>query len=117
MSQKKFIDFTVPAGAGAYAAEELYLNAENDKKALLDLVHELTAVIESLPAAAQLEVDLLKADGTVLPQSSSSWLLAEKTITALGMAVPIAFSGWVGVRIRAKSGGTAGSLKAHVSWI
>jgi hypothetical protein len=117
MSQKKFLDMAIPAGAGSFAPEILYLNAESDVKQILDIVQELTVAIESLPAAATLEIDLLKADGTVLPSTSTSWLTAMKSIAAIGLTQAIALSGWCGVRIRGKSGGTAGSLKLHVSWI
>lgn len=116
MSQKKFLDCAVPAGAGSYAPEELYLNAENDKTHRLDEVHELTISVESLPATATIEIDLLKADGTLSPAAAANWLTAQKTITVVGLAATISLSGWYGVRVRVKSGGTAGSCKLHVSW-
>ena len=108
------ISFTVGAVAGVYAAEVLYLNVDNDPRSLPDQVAELTLAIESLPAGAQLEIDVLKPG----QQSNldASYILGAKVYAITGLQTPLALSEWKGVRIRAKSGGTAGAAAAHVSW-
>lgn len=108
------VSFAVPLAAGAYAPEVLYLNVDNDVRSLPDLVNELTTYISALPAGATLEVDLLKTGGA--PGTAGDWYLAAKSFNAAGLGTTTTLSGWRGVRLRAKSGGTAGTLTADVSW-
>lgn len=107
--------FTVPAAAGTYATEVLYLNDLNDVRALMDVVSELTLEVEALAGAgAQVEVDLLRAGG--LPGTATDWRTAAKAFTTTGLKDPIGLSAWVGVRVRVKSGGAAGSTIVNAAW-
>ncbi|MFL5912765.1 MAG: hypothetical protein ACJ768_19640 [Gaiellaceae bacterium] len=106
--------FAVPAAAGTYAPEVLYLNVDGDARSLPDQVAELTLAIESLPAGAQLEIDVLKPG--LQSNLDASYVLAAKVYAIVGLQTPLALSEWKGVRIRAKSGGAAGAAAAHVSW-
>lgn len=109
------ISFTVPAGAGSYDTAVVYLKDEPDKiDALWHPVSELTLVVESLPAGAQIEIDLLKP-GTD-PKTASNWLINQQTHTAIGLKSLLQMARWRGVRIRAKSGGTGGASVVHATW-
>lgn len=114
MKGSQLVSFTIGAVAGVYAPEVLYLNAENDPKVLLDLVAELTLVIEALPAGAQLELDLLKVGGN--SKVAGDWLLTQKVFNAAGLQDAVALSEWYGARLRAKSGGAAGAAVTHANW-
>lgn len=110
-----YVDFAVPAGAGAYAPEVLYLkNERGEKTGLYHQVEALVVNVESLPAGAQVEVDVLKANGN--PSAEADWVKNVDRAAAIGLYAPVELAGWNGVRIRAKSGGAAGSAKTHVSW-
>jgi hypothetical protein len=110
-----FVDFTVPAGAGDYAVEVLRLkNERNVATGLYHQVEELVVHVESLPAGARVEVDVLKANGN--PSVEADWVKNIDAAVAVGTHAPLELASWNGVRIRGKSGGAAGSAKAHVAW-
>ena|SRR3990167_5470656 len=113
------IQFTVPAGSGSYAAEIMYLTS-GDPETLptgvgqFDVVSELTGVVSDLETASTLEVDILKPGGD--PATAADWILAVAEWTAAGLQTLVALSGWPGVRIRCKSGGTLGTTDLSVCW-
>jgi hypothetical protein len=106
--------FTVPAGAGAYAPEVLYLNPDNQPGTMPDIIGRLSVNVISLPAGAQLELDLLKPGGN--PKNAGDWRIAAKAFAAAGLAALVEIANIMGGRIRAKSGGTAGAAEADVAW-
>jgi hypothetical protein len=114
------VTFVVPATGGNYAPETI-ITRQGDS-GVLDKVSMLAVYVESLPAAAEIEVDLLKPGED--PALAASWLLDIRTITAVGLVFWGAslehswlnLAGWPGVRIRAKSGGTSGNSIVSVSW-
>jgi hypothetical protein len=108
------ITFAIPAGAGAFAPEILYLAYENSAKAAPDLVSEMSAVLETLPAGASLEVDILKVGGD--PAVDADYNIAVRVWNALGLQTLFQLAKWRGVRVRGKSDGTAGNLTLDLSW-
>lgn len=117
MKQRRVRSFTVPAGAGTYAPEVLYLRQDNDR-GTFDCLERIALFVASLPATATIEVDLLKVDApnAALP-ASGDWLTpAVLTLSAVGYNATLAPAGWYGARVRAKSGGTAGTAVVHAAW-
>jgi hypothetical protein len=108
------LTFTVPAGAGAYAPEVLYLNADNDKRTMPDVVGRLSLLLVNLIATVAIEVDLLKPGGD--PSNATHWRTAMKSYNTAGLQALLELGNWIGVRIRAKSGGTAGVQEIDVAW-
>jgi hypothetical protein len=113
MHQKR-ISFTVPVGAGTFAPEILYLNAENKKDAHFDIVSEMTAIVEALTATATLEVDILRPGGN--RDVAGDWYLATKIWNTAGIQALFQLARVYGVRVRAKSGGTAGTTILALYW-
>lgn len=111
---EKRISFTVPAANGDYAPEVLYCNGDNEPKALMDLVVQLSLLVESLPADAVIEVDLLKAG--LAGSIETNWQTAVKSFDSTGLQDFLQLAMWRGVRVRAKSGGTAGTAVVSASW-
>jgi hypothetical protein len=98
--------FTVPLAAGEYAPERLTL-AKSSTQVGPDSLIAVTALITSAVTAAVLELWLLKFGGD--PAVDADWSNTGNSITASGGDTwPLA--GWDGAQLRAKSGGTAGSL-------
>lgn len=106
--------FTVPAGNGQYAPEILYLSPDDTPNTNLDLVAELSVLVESLPATAVVEVDLCKAGRS--GQSAGDWNIAVNSYNATGLQALIALAAWRGIRVRCKSGGAAGTGQISASW-
>ena len=104
--------FAVPAGSGSYAPETI-ITRQGDSN-VCDKVDKLRVLVESLTATAEVELDLLKPGED--PRLAASWFVDAVSITAAGLATYEEFCGWPGVRIRAKSGGTAGSTIVSVAW-
>lgn len=99
-------NFTVPVGAGTYAPERLTLAKASQSQAYDSLIG-VTALIEQGVAAAVLELWLLKRGGD--PTNDAHFMNTGKSITASGSETwPLA--SWDGAQLRAKSGGTAGTL-------
>lgn len=111
---EKEMDFTLDAVAGDYAPEVYYLNVDSNVRTGMDLVRTLTQHVEQLPAGAVIEVDILKAGGNA--GTTADWLTAVVSINAVGFQAPRDLGAWRGVRVRAKSGGTAGTAKVHTVW-
>ena len=112
--------FTVSATLNEYAAEVYYLREDNPEAAptaLKDLasVIELQADLVAVPAGATLEVDVLKPDSD--PATAGNWRTARQAYTTTGLKTPVALSGRRGVRVRMKSGGTAGDGEADLAWL
>lgn len=112
MGQRQ-ITFAIPAGAGTYAPTTIICRPDN-ATGLVDQVLELEVNIVSLPVAATILVEQLKLGGD--PTVDAHWLL-KATLNAIGPQTLIAFSGWSGVRIRGKSGGTLGNAELHAAWL
>jgi hypothetical protein len=114
MSHQKRVSFVVPITSGQFAPEILYLNPESLVNALMDTVSEMTAFVEALTATATLEVDILKPGG--LPQNAADWYLAIKVWNTAGIQALFQLARICGVRVRAKSGGTAGTTILALYW-
>jgi hypothetical protein len=98
--------FTLGAGVGTYAPERLNLCKASQNEAYQNLIG-VTALIESGVATAVLELWLLKRGGD--PTNDAHFFNTGKSLTASGAETwPLA--SWDGAQLRAKSGGTAGSL-------
>lgn len=107
--------FTVPAGAGSYATEVLYTNADLVATKSLDWFDKFVLFIAQLTAVAAVELDLLKPGADPNGGDSSYFLLVSNQTTA-GYKGNLTSAGWWGARLRAKSGGTAGSTIVGVQW-
>lgn len=116
MSQPNYFaqqSFTVPAGAGSYAPEEItFAGASVNVRPVGN--QGLSAMITQALTAAVLEVWLLKSpelDPTVIGNWSQAY-----TLTAAGTGASRWYlDNWPGVKIRVKSGGTAGTVIASAS--
>lgn len=114
------VTFAVPAGSGSYAPEELI--TRQGPSLVLDKVSRLAVYVESLPATAEIEVDLLKPGAD--PRLAASWILDSQSLVAVGLVywgasaehAHLDLAGWPGIRLRAKSGGTAGDSIVSASW-
>lgn len=126
--------FTVPAGAGTFAPERLYCRTDTpasddatnavkpSKRGLLDTVEALRVLVEGvLPATAVVVVELLKVGGTA--DLDADWIDSAITGIVQGLnpsganaSQPFWLAEWAGVRIRVKSGGTAGAVAISASW-
>lgn len=112
MGQRK-TTFSVPAASGDYATDVIVCRPDN-AAGVPDSVVELDLNVVSLPSGASIEVEQLKIGGNA--SDDDDWMAAE-SITSDGAQDLIAFSGWPGVRIRAKSGGTDGDAEVHAAWL
>lgn len=112
--------FTVPVTSGQYAPEVYYLRLDRPLTAPVTLA-DLASVVElqidavTYPTGATIEVDVLKPDSA--PATAGNWRTARASYTTTGLKTPIALSGRRGVRIRMKSGGTAETGEADVTWL
>lgn len=111
MAGTKRITMAIPGTAGQYAPEVLYCRMSDSR---LDLVSLLTVMIESLPTSAQIEVEVLKANGD--PDTAGDWLAPSVVATATGLYNDLTFAQWRGVRLRGKSGGASGNAVIDASW-
>lgn len=113
---RRSVTFAVPVTTDEYAPEVLYLNSNNAALSGMDAVDEVQGYLSALPAGAQLEMDQLKGDNPD-PRLDASWNLnVGDAATAIGPFGLLKLGGWVGVRFRAKSGGTAGDAVLDLSW-
>ncbi len=115
--RSRSMDFTVPATAGQYAPEVMYLRRSDqatqpEKADLLDLVEEVQALVVLLPTGASFELELLKPASA----PSGTWRATGRSYSTTGLKTPEAISRWLGVRFRAKSGGTAGTATLDAHW-
>lgn len=109
----KYVDrvtFTVPATAGQYAPERLNLNSHQPPSAVLTSpLLGVTALIESAPASAEIELWLLRLGGD--PTNDAEFFFFDTT--ASSKTWPLA--SFPGAQLRAKSGGNAGSMTVSAS--
>jgi len=111
MIRRRRETFAVPIGAGDYAPEVLYLSLSGAAEAL-DFVNEYEGLCEALPTDAELYVEVLRLDGDIA--EPTDWFVLE-TIGATGMTSIDPHLGWK-MRVRAKSGGTAGDADFSLAW-
>jgi hypothetical protein len=104
----------VPATVSTYAPEIGYTMQHQDPKGRFDEFDSLEIYISSLPASAELEIDLIRpgAQG----RADADYLLDVQSITATGFATIMTRVGWPGARIRAVSGATLGDLVYYFTW-
>lgn len=110
------ITAAVPATISTYAPEIGYVMQHPDPKGRYDEFDELEVYIDSLPASAELEIDLCRPGVAGPHEADADFLLDVQSITALGFATLMVRKGWPGARIRAVSGGTAGDLVYYFTW-
>jgi len=106
----KGFSFTLAADTN-YAPEVFYFGsatAAADGEGLLDYVDTARVFIRNLPASARLELDILAPDST--------WETNVDAATVAGLGALLALGG-ARARLRAKAGGSAGSLTGHANWI
>lgn len=102
------VTFAVPAGAGSYAPERITFapsSADVPASGLLGA----TVLIESAPAAAVVELFLLKVGGD--PTVDADYILFKTALTS----ETVALASYPGAQIRVKSGGTAGNCVVSAS--
>ena len=109
-------EFTVPAGSGSYATEVVYIRQSRTsvQPKSFSQVLELVLLIEALPATCTIEVDVLKPGGD--PDTAADWIIGVGSETTSGLKAPLVFY-QAGLRVRAKSGGTAGTAKVITSFL
>jgi hypothetical protein len=111
--------FTVPAGAGGYAPEEVYLKVlETDTpKGLYQKVRALRILIEALVATAVVEVWILRQGGD--PSNAAHWFFGGAALShnVVGLSGLFELAGINAVKLRAKSGGTAGAMPVSAWWV
>lgn len=111
MIRRRRITFAIPLTAATYAPEELYLSLTGAAEAL-DFVNEYEGLVESLPTDADLVIEVLRLDGD--PTEDADWFVLE-TIGSVGMTSIDPHLGWH-LRVRGKSGGTAGDSVLSMAW-
>lgn len=101
--------FAVPAGAGSYAPERITFGSASTSVPNAGLLG-VTAVVESYPANAVLELWLLKIGGIV---GTDADYFLYKSITVGGETWPLA--SYPSVQLRVKSGGTSGTMVVNAT--
>lgn len=105
-------NFTVPVGAGSYAPEEIVFAGNANTRSLGN--QGLTVAVAAVVATAVLEVWLLKSP-ELDPSVAGNWAFAY-TVTAAALgATRWYLDNWPGVKVRVKSGGTAGTVTVSAS--
>jgi len=104
--------FTVPATNGQYASEEIVFAPSTVAVVPSGLLGG-SAVIEKKPASASLELWLLQVEGD--PTNAADWFYSGNNVTAANALVTWPLASYPGAKLRAKSGGTSGSLVADAS--
>lgn len=100
--------FTVPATSGQYAPERLQLNSQRSSVQSVGLLG-VTALIESAPSGAAIELWLLRVGGD--PMNDADYCLFDSS--PVSKTWPLA--SYRGAQIRMKSGGTGGSATISAS--
>lgn len=108
--------FTVPAGAGAYAPEELFLKVQETDTAegAYRKIRRLRMLLETLVATAVIEVWALRAGGDV--KNAAHWFNTLISHNLAGMSPLIELAATTKVKLRAKSGGTGGAMAVSAFW-
>jgi hypothetical protein len=102
--------FTVPATSGQYATQRIQLAPPSAAVTGVPL-YGVTALIESAPAGAVLELWLMRVEGD--PATDASFFYSGKSITTGAETWTLA--GFPGAQIRVRSGGTGGTLVASAT--
>jgi len=111
---RRRVSFAVPVTAAQYAPEELICSRDNRAIGGIMEVTELSTLVEALTATAQVEVWVLKAGG--VPETAGDWVYSGTAYTTLVLQAALAMAPWVGVKLRVKSGGTAGTTIVSAAW-
>lgn len=105
------VTFTVPVTSGQYAPERLSLASPSASNAQVSPpLIGVTALIESAPASAAIELWLLKV-GATDPTADANFFLYDSSTAS--KTWPLA--SYRGAQLRAKSGGSAGNLVCSAS--
>lgn len=116
--------FNVPLAAGTYAPEALYMkNVETTSpQGLMSWVYQLRVLVEALVATAVVEIQVLPIGAD--PSSNAAWIPSGLMMNAAGLwpqgtnaQFAYELAGWQGVRLMAKSGGTAGAMAITAFWL
>jgi hypothetical protein len=109
------VSFTVPVGAGIYAPEEIYCKVEpTAPSGYYSIVSQLRVLIENLIATAVVEIWVLRVGGNAA--SAGDWFYSGISHNAAGLSALIELASIQGVKLRAKSGGTAGAMLVDAFW-
>lgn len=115
--------FNVPAAAGTFAPEALYLKnvEQTTPDGLMSWVYQLRVLVESLIATAVAEIQVLPIGAD--PRSEAAWVPSGLTMNAVGLwpqgtnaQFAYEMAGCRGVRLKVKSGGTAGPMPITAFW-
>lgn len=104
--------FAVPATAGQYAPEYILFGSTSPSTPSEPLLG-VTALVESAPAGAVVELWLPKFTGNQPPTVPTDYVYSGWSITGGAETWPLA--SWRGALLRVKSGGTAGSAVVSAS--
>lgn len=107
--------FVIPVTGGNFAPEIIYLRrtiAAGEWQ--FSPVIELVVFVNSLPTSASIDVDILKPGGD--PTNAADWFAPAFSFTTTGQQTsqPVFATG---IRIRGKSGGTAGNAEIGVFFL
>lgn len=108
--------FTVTAAAGVYAVEELFLKVlETDKaEGLYRKIRRLRVLLENLVATCVVEIWALRHGGNVA--TAADWINTGLSHNAAGMSALFELAASTRIKLRAKSGGTAGNQAVSAFW-
>lgn len=107
--------FVIPVTSGNFAPEIIHLrrtivSGEWQFSPVVDIV----VFINSLPTAAEIDVDILKPGGD--PTNASDWFTPAFSYTTTGQQASQPLFA-AGVRVRGRSGGTAGNAEVAVYYV
>lgn len=106
--------FVIPVTNGNYAPEVHYIGAPDETvaaEAYRGNIKKLRCLLDNLPASGQIEVEVLMVKSN--PATAANWINVA-TYTADGLSAELDVLRWPGVRLRAKSGGTSGTVTVGV---
>lgn len=110
--------FNIPAAAGNYAPEELFLKVLEPGSAagLYQKVRQLRILLEAAPpAGGVIEIWVLRVGGD--PTNIAHWFNSGINVNAVGLSALIELAGVNGARLRAKSGGAVGAVAVDAWWV
>ena len=106
--------YAVPGAAGTFAPEVMHL-CDGDFPAPLATVTEFQLMLDGeLPTGASVEVEILRPGGRA--KTDADWT-GVKSYTGGKLQEIVQLCGIRGVRVRVKSGGTAGAISISVYWM
>lgn len=108
--------FAVPVGAGGYAPEELFLKVQETDvpEGAYRKIRQLRILIENLIATAVIEVWALRHGGDV--KNAAHWFNTGLSHNVVGLGALMELACLTKVKLRAKSGGTAGNMAVSAFW-